>query len=389
MTARRDPAAHPHRWSRREGDPARRGGDGAAAPLRSASLRDQRDRPRLARLFPDRDGPLVPGRRKGCGCAGSRATRSRRGRCTPPPTSRHPRRGHQQDAARRLRGGTAHLPADRPARHRPDFKDMHRLQLGERRSWRRSTSRASERGSLVEGKESDRVETWGKVIGITRQVIINDDSMPSPPSLRCSAPLRRRWKATSLGDRRLQSGHGGRGGGVPCHPQEPGRHGTALDVASLGKARAQMAKRPARRQDGLDIRPALVVPSSLELTAEQLSPRTWCRRKVPSRAGLDPLARRNRQAAARSGLGGGALVLLASPSAIDTIEYAYLEGQEGVSIETRMASTSTASRSRRGSTSAPRRSTGAASPGTPASRRSISPAAASGHRPLIGSRIPS
>ena len=48
--------------------------------------------------------------------------------------------------------------------------------------------------------------------------------------------------------------------------------GTALDVANLGKARTAMAK-----QTGLDgktvlnIRPAfLVVPSSLELTAEQL-----------------------------------------------------------------------------------------------------------------------
>jgi hypothetical protein len=140
--------------------------------------------------------------------------------------------------------------------------------------------------------------------------------------------------------------------------------GTALDVASLGKARAAMAK-----QTGLDgktvlnIRPAfLVVPSSLELTAEQLIAQNL----VPATsANVVPQSMRALSVIAEPRLdpASGAIpwYLFASPSAIDTIEYAYLEGQDGVFIETRngFASTSTASRSRRASTSAPRRSTGA------------------------------
>jgi hypothetical protein len=108
--------------------------------------------------------------------------------------------------------------------------------------------------------------------------------------------------------------------------------GTALDVASLGRARAAMA-----RQTGLDgktvlnIRPAfLVVPSSLELTAEQLPaittnvvPQSIRSLSVIAEPRLDPAS--------------GAIpwYLFASPSTIDTIEYAYLEGQDGVFIETR------------------------------------------------------
>ena len=57
-----------------------------------------------------------------------------------------------------------------------DFKDMHRLQLGEAPQLEKVNEAGEfKRGSLGEGKESYRVETWGKVIGITRQVIINDD----------------------------------------------------------------------------------------------------------------------------------------------------------------------------------------------------------------------
>ena len=115
--------------------------------------------------------------------------------------------------------------------------------------------------------------------------------------------------------------------------------GTALDVANLGKARAAMAK-----QTGLDgktvlnIRPAfLVVPSSLELTAEQLIAQNL----VPAESkNVVPQSIRSLAVIAEPRLdpASGAVpwYLFASPSAIDTIEYAYLEGQDGVYIETRI-----------------------------------------------------
>ena len=57
-----------------------------------------------------------------------------------------------------------------------DFKLVHRLQLGE--AWQLEKVNQSgefKRGTIGEAQESYRIETFGKVIGITRQVLINDD----------------------------------------------------------------------------------------------------------------------------------------------------------------------------------------------------------------------
>ena len=222
-----------------------------------------------------------------------------------------------------------------------DFKDMHRLQLGEAPQLEKvNESGEFKRGSLGEGKESYRVETWGKVIGITRQVIINDDldAFTRIPALFGTAA------ATLESDVvwGIVTSNPNMADGVTLfhanHKNLAGT-GTALDVANLGKARAQMAK-----QTGLDgktvlnIRPAfLVVPSSLELTAEQLIAQNL----VPAKStDVVPQSIRSLGIIAEPRLdptsGAVPWYLFASPSSIDTIEYAYLEGQDGVYIETRI-----------------------------------------------------
>ena len=221
-----------------------------------------------------------------------------------------------------------------------DFKDIHRLQLGEAPQLERVNEAGEfKRGTIGEAKERYRIETWGKVIGITRQVIINDDldAFTRIPSLFGTAA------ATLESDVvwGIVTANPIMGDGVALFH---GNHknltatGTALDVASLGKARAAMA-----RQTGLDgrtvlnIRPAfLVVPSSLELIAEQLIAQNL----VPTKsADVVPQSIRSLSVIAEPRLdpASGAIpwYLFASPSAIDTIEYAYLEGQDGVFIETR------------------------------------------------------
>ena len=222
-----------------------------------------------------------------------------------------------------------------------DFKDMHRLQLGEAPQLETvNESGEFKRGSMGEGKESYRVETWGKVIGITRQVIINDDldAFTRIPALFGTAA------ATLESDVvwGIVISNPNMADGVALfhasHRNLAGT-GTALDVANLGKARAQMAK-----QTGLDgrtvlnIRPAfLVVPSSLELTAEQLIAQNL----VPAKStDVVPQSIRSLAVIAEPRLdptsGAVPWYLFASPSSIDTIEYAYLEGQDGVYIETRI-----------------------------------------------------
>ena len=57
-----------------------------------------------------------------------------------------------------------------------DFKAVQRLQLGEAPQLEKvNESGEFKRGTIGEAKETYRVETYGKVVGITRQVLINDD----------------------------------------------------------------------------------------------------------------------------------------------------------------------------------------------------------------------
>ena len=222
-----------------------------------------------------------------------------------------------------------------------DFKLVHRLQLGEAPQLEKvNQSGEFKRGSIGEAQETYRIETFGKVIGITRQVLINDDldAFTRVPALfgTSAATLESDvvWgiftanPAMADGTTLFHSNHKNLAG-----------TGAALDVAGLAKARTAMAQQ--RGLDGktlLNVRPSyLVVPSALELAAEQL----LAQNIVPAKAAdVVPSSIRSLAVIAEPRLdpASGAVpwFLVASPAAIDTIEYAYLEGQEGVALETRM-----------------------------------------------------
>jgi phage major head subunit gpT-like protein len=222
-----------------------------------------------------------------------------------------------------------------------DFKLVHRLQLGEAPQLEKvNESGEFKRGTIGEAQETYRIETFGKVIGITRQVIINDDldAFTRVPSLFGTAAATLEsdviWSiftqnpAMADGATLFHASHKNLAGA-----------GAALDVAGLAKARTAMAQQ--RGLDGktiLNVRPSfLVVPTALELSAEQL----LAQNIVPAKAAdVVPSSIRSLAVIAEPRLdpASGAVpwYLVASPAAIDTIEYAYLEGQEGVALETRM-----------------------------------------------------
>jgi hypothetical protein len=222
-----------------------------------------------------------------------------------------------------------------------DFKLVHRLQLGEAPQLEKvNQSGEFKRGTIGEAQETYRIETFGKVIGITRQVLINDDldAFTRVPALfgTSAATLESDvvWgiftanPAMADGNPLFHANHKNLAG-----------TGAALDVAGLAKARTAMAQQ--RGLDGktlLNVRPTyLVVPSALELSAEQL----LAQNIVPAKAtDVVPASIRSLAVIAEPRLdpASGAVpwFLVASPAAIDTIEYAYLEGQDGVALETRM-----------------------------------------------------
>jgi hypothetical protein len=220
-----------------------------------------------------------------------------------------------------------------------DFKAMHRVQLGEAPQLLEvGESGEFKRGTLGESKESYRVKTYGRVVAITRQVLINDDldAFTRIPAMYGNSIAQLEsdvvWgiitanPAMADGNALFHTTH-----------KNLAATGAALDVASVGAARAAMALQTGLdKKTVLNIRPAfLIVPAALELKAEQLVAQNLVpadsAKVVPqSIRTLSPISEPRLDAASAT-----SWYLAASPNQIDTIEYAYLEGQQGAYIETR------------------------------------------------------
>ncbi|MGE0658253.1 MAG: prohead protease/major capsid protein fusion protein, partial [Reyranellaceae bacterium] len=220
-----------------------------------------------------------------------------------------------------------------------DFKAMHRVQLGEAPQLLEvGESGEFKRGTLGESKESYKVKTYGRVVAITRQTLINDDldAFTRIPAMYGNSIAQLEsdvvWgiitanPAMADGTALFHANHKNLAGS-----------GAALAVDAVGAARAAMAKQTGLdKKTVLNIRPAfLIVPAALELKAEQLVaqnlvPAATASVVPQSIRTLAPISEPRLDAASET-----AWYLAASPNQIDTIEYAYLEGQQGAYIETR------------------------------------------------------
>lgn len=220
-----------------------------------------------------------------------------------------------------------------------DFKAMHRVQLGEAPQLLEvGESGEFKRGTLGESKESYKVKTYGRVVAITRQVLINDDldAFTRIPAMYGNSIAQLEsdvvWGIITANPAMAD-------GTALFHANHKNLAGTgaALAVDAVGAARAAMALQTGLdKKTVLNIRPAfLIVPAALELKAEQLVAQNL----VPAATSsvvpqsirtLAPISEPRLDSASAT-----AWYLAASPNQIDTIEYAYLEGQQGAYIETR------------------------------------------------------
>jgi hypothetical protein len=220
-----------------------------------------------------------------------------------------------------------------------DFKSMHRVQLGEAPQLLEvGESGEFKRGTLGESKESYKVKTYGRVVAITRQVLINDDldAFTRIPAMYGNSIAQLEsdvvWSIITANPAMAD-------GNALFHTTHKNlaATGAALDVTSVGAARAAMALQTGLdKKTVLNIRPTfLIVPAALELKAEQLVAQNLVpadsAKVVPqSIRTLSPISEPRLDAASAT-----SWYLAASPNQIDTIEYAYLEGQQGAYIETR------------------------------------------------------
>jgi hypothetical protein len=201
-----------------------------------------------------------------------------------------------------------------------------------------SSRPSSKRGTIGEARERYRIETYGRVVGITRQVLINDDldAFTRIPAMYGTAI------ATLESDVvwEVVTANAAMADGVAlfhANHKNLAAAGAGLSVTSVGEGRAAMAKQTGLdKKTVLNVRPAfLLVPASLELAAEQL----LAQNLQPAKSGdVVPTSIRTLQPISEPRLDAASLTawyLVANPAQIDTIEYAYLEGQQGAYIETR------------------------------------------------------
>jgi hypothetical protein len=223
-----------------------------------------------------------------------------------------------------------------------DFKAMSRVQLGEAPALDKVNEGGEyKRGPLGEGKESYRVETYGKIIAISRQVLVNDDlnAFTRIPQLFGVAAANLESDVVWG----IITANPNMGDGLAlfhANHKNLAAAGAAISVATLGTARKSMGTQTGvDGQTIINVRPAfIIVPAALEVTAEQL----LAVNMVPAKStDVVPQSLRTLAVIAEPRLdaavnGDKAWYMSANPGQIDTIEYAYLEGQNGVYIETRV-----------------------------------------------------
>ena len=219
-----------------------------------------------------------------------------------------------------------------------DFRRKTKVQLGEAPTLEKvNESGEFASGSMAEAKESYKIDTFGRIVGFTRQALVNDDlgALTDPAAKLGQAASE--FEAQFLVDL-LESASGAgptMDDGVALFHADHGNFavsGGALNMSSLTAARTSMRKQKGLAGRPINVQPKfLIVPPELELFAEQLlatlAP-TQTSDVNPFSGKLQLLVEARLSSASR-------WYVAADPMSVEGLEYSYLQGEEGPQIETR------------------------------------------------------
>lgn len=236
----------------------------------------------------------------------------------------------------------------------PDFKTMSRVQMGEAPQLEKVNEHGEfKRGTIGEGKEQYAVLTFGKVVGITRQVLINDDlgaftRIPSMFGIQAANLESDLVWAQIIANYAM-------GDGTALFHANHGNLGAAAGITADSLAIGFEAMRLQKGLDGktfLNLTPRyLLIPVAAVTKAEQVLTATTPAMVATAATGIVPEYLRRLTPISEPRLDGGFTdpatgtaitgsrfnwFLAGDPAQNDTVELAYLEGNEGVYTESRM-----------------------------------------------------
>lgn len=220
----------------------------------------------------------------------------------------------------------------RRAPNAPDFKAMNVVQL----SGAPDLLQVNEAGEFKYGTISDAgtsygVVTYGRIVAMTRQAIVNDDLRAFDRLVTAfgfaAGRIENRLAYAQLVGATYDASNSQSGGG------------SALSETSLGTARTMMRKIKGAQNEELNLTPAyLIVPAALEQTAYKLTSSNYVPAqqsavnefRTGGRTAVEPVVEPVLDATSAT-----AWFAVASNAAVDTVEYCYLDGAEGPVVETK------------------------------------------------------
>src|SRR5262249_5761489 len=154
----------------------------------------------------------------------------------------------------------------------PDFKPVKRNQLGEFPQLAKVLEHGEfTRGTIAEGKEQFQLATFGKIFGITRQALVNDDLNAFGRVASMTGVAARNLASDVVWYQILKNANMGDG-----NPLFNSAHGNIASAASIDVAGLSTGRTLMRKQTGLDAvtylnlaARYLIVPPELETVAQQ------------------------------------------------------------------------------------------------------------------------
>jgi len=219
-----------------------------------------------------------------------------------------------------------------------DFRSVNKIMLGEAPLLEKLNEHGEiKAGTIAEAREAYKIETWAKKIGITRQVLVNDE-------LGAFSDLARRMgQGAAETEARIlvalleaNSGNGPTLSDTKAlfHVDHGNRAGTGAVISDATLSAARLALRTQKGIEDRTIRVTpknLLVPPALETVAEK-----WLATIAPATAAdVNPFSGSLSLVVEPRLSSATRWYITADPGEIDGLEFAYLSGNEGPQVESR------------------------------------------------------